>query len=327
MALTDDAGRILEAYQYDAYGYQTVISPGASGSVVFGPADVVTPGGDSELDNPFLFTGQRLDPETGLYDDRAREYNPAQGRFLSRDPLGPENGPDLYQYVNDNPADGTDPTGCDVFAGNDRDKEAFLKAWKEFGGEPPEVTPIRDGRYQISAGGNTDRKIERMQENLPRGLNPKWLSLVRRAFKSKLEWNLDVDKCGAVSENDSLRPDIPDVLPGEWTVSLCADSIHAWIRYTKGNEEFTIGNIIGTREIDWNTDLRRSGSCISMTVQNPAIIKQVATLGHCALYAGTAYPAITGQRHLLFDPNYLQAISYPGFLALYLWAKRTVGLE
>jgi RHS repeat-associated protein len=36
----------------------------------------------------FGYTGQRIDPESGLYDYRARMYHPGWGRFLQPDPLG-----------------------------------------------------------------------------------------------------------------------------------------------------------------------------------------------------------------------------------------------
>jgi RHS repeat-associated protein len=111
-ALADTTAKILEAYQYDAYGHQTVFDPGPSGSVIFGPGDVVTPGGASQVGNPFLFTGMRLDQETGLYYDRARYLNPDQGRFISRDPLGYQTGDlDLYAYVADQPTGFVDPFG------------------------------------------------------------------------------------------------------------------------------------------------------------------------------------------------------------------------
>ena len=101
-ALTDTSGTIVEAYQYDAYGGQTVFRPG-DGPVSFGPGDIVDRGGASSVGNPYLFTGRRLDPETGLYFFRARYMNPVQGRFISRDPIGL--GPNLaragtlYTYV------------------------------------------------------------------------------------------------------------------------------------------------------------------------------------------------------------------------------------
>jgi RHS repeat-associated protein len=62
-----------------------------------------------------LFTGQRLEATSGLYDFRARWYDPEAGRFLSVDPVvqsasDPQtvNG---YGYVRNNPVNLTDPTG------------------------------------------------------------------------------------------------------------------------------------------------------------------------------------------------------------------------
>ncbi|MGP0068805.1 MAG: RHS repeat-associated core domain-containing protein [Isosphaeraceae bacterium] len=112
-ALTDTTAKILEAYQYDAFGYQTVIDPGPSGSVIFGSGDVVTPGGFSSLGNPYLFTGQRVDAETGLYQDRSRYQNPIQDRFITRDrlPLGTSAMTNLYAYADNNPTDLVDPLG------------------------------------------------------------------------------------------------------------------------------------------------------------------------------------------------------------------------
>jgi RHS repeat-associated protein len=119
-ALTTTAGKIIEAYMYDAYGRQTVIAPGVGGVVVFGAGDLVTPGGLSLVANPFLFTGRRLDAESGLYFYRARYFDPAEGRFTSRDPLafgavqdplGIRQDGSLYIYAVDNPIRFVDPTG------------------------------------------------------------------------------------------------------------------------------------------------------------------------------------------------------------------------
>ena len=65
-ALSDSTGTGVEGYSYDAYGYQTVILPGLDGLLDFDADDVYVAGAMSSYGNPFLFTGQRLDPETGL---------------------------------------------------------------------------------------------------------------------------------------------------------------------------------------------------------------------------------------------------------------------
>jgi len=61
------------------------------------------------------FTGQRWDSVLGLYDYRARHYDPALGRFISADPLVPEPGNpqalNQYAYVYNNPLGYIDPTG------------------------------------------------------------------------------------------------------------------------------------------------------------------------------------------------------------------------
>ncbi|MBE7501414.1 MAG: RHS repeat-associated core domain-containing protein [Verrucomicrobiales bacterium] len=56
--------------------------------------------------------GREWDTNTGLYDNRARYYDPDLGRFISEDPIGFAGGdPNLYGYVNNNPLNGTDPLG------------------------------------------------------------------------------------------------------------------------------------------------------------------------------------------------------------------------
>ncbi len=61
------------------------------------------------------FTGQRWQDTNGLYDYRARWYDPALGRFISADTLVPEPGDpqslNRFSYVNNNPLRYTDPTG------------------------------------------------------------------------------------------------------------------------------------------------------------------------------------------------------------------------
>ena len=98
-AVTSSTGAVVERYQYDAYGQVTFLSP------------TLTPLTSSAVYNNLLFTGRYFDPETRLYDYRARTYHPYLGRFLQRDPLGEAASLNLYNYVFNNPINATDPTG------------------------------------------------------------------------------------------------------------------------------------------------------------------------------------------------------------------------
>lgn len=63
--------------------------------------------------SPYAFTARELDPETGLYHFRERQYDPS-GHFISPDPLGIAGGLHFYEYAAGNPfrfvdSDGTRP--------------------------------------------------------------------------------------------------------------------------------------------------------------------------------------------------------------------------
>jgi RHS repeat-associated protein len=91
VAMSDVNGNLTEGpYTYDSYG---------NGAPTTGV--------------PFKYTGQRLDPETGLYYYRARYYSSALGRFLQVDPIGYKDDIAWYDYTGDDPTDKNDPTGKD----------------------------------------------------------------------------------------------------------------------------------------------------------------------------------------------------------------------
>jgi RHS repeat-associated protein len=92
LALASSAGAITTSYTYS-------------------PAGAVTASGASSP-NTFEFDGTQ-NQGTGLYLMGARYYNPATGTFASQDPTGFAGGTtNLYEYVNDDPIDLNDPTGC-----------------------------------------------------------------------------------------------------------------------------------------------------------------------------------------------------------------------
>jgi RHS repeat-associated protein len=94
-ALTDQTGAVTDTYSYSAYGV------------------VLRHGGSS--DNPFQFAGQALDQPSGLVYLRARYYDPATGRFLSKDAFAGSYQLPLslnkYLYASANPVNHTDPSG------------------------------------------------------------------------------------------------------------------------------------------------------------------------------------------------------------------------
>jgi RHS repeat-associated protein len=70
LAVTNEAGQGQLSYDYEPFGQdqQQRLDPAAP-------------------ENPIRFAGELRDPEAGLYDLRAREYDPQAGRFLQTDPL------------------------------------------------------------------------------------------------------------------------------------------------------------------------------------------------------------------------------------------------
>jgi RHS repeat-associated protein len=63
----------------------------------------------------FTYTGHHYDRPTGLSMAWYRGYDPNHGRWLSKDPIGLKGGLNLYGYVNNDPANTTDPLGLYVY--------------------------------------------------------------------------------------------------------------------------------------------------------------------------------------------------------------------
>jgi RHS repeat-associated protein len=93
--LTNTAGAITDEYLYDAFG------------------NSFTKAGNTP--NNYLYRGEQYDGDLGLYYLRARYYNPATGRFLSRDPeddkLYDQAAFHKYLYASGNPVNRIDPRG------------------------------------------------------------------------------------------------------------------------------------------------------------------------------------------------------------------------
>jgi RHS repeat-associated protein len=88
--LADDDGEIVRWYDYDPYGVQMQDAD---------PTD----------NNPYRYSGQYHDTESGYVYLRARYYDPAIGRFVSEDPAF--DGYNWYAYCANNPVMYVDPSG------------------------------------------------------------------------------------------------------------------------------------------------------------------------------------------------------------------------
>ena len=88
--IVDEAGKVLNRYEYDAWGNITAQ--------------------EEAVPNRFKFTGQQLDPVTQQYYLRARFYNPVIARFTQEDTYRGD-GLNLYAYCQNNPVFYVDPTG------------------------------------------------------------------------------------------------------------------------------------------------------------------------------------------------------------------------
>jgi RHS repeat-associated protein len=67
---------------------------------------------------PMLFQGAWTDPVTGLQYKRERFYDPRNAGWLSQDPLGDRDSPNLYGFVGARPHEKTDPLGLEASLAN-----------------------------------------------------------------------------------------------------------------------------------------------------------------------------------------------------------------
>jgi RHS repeat-associated protein len=104
--VVDNGGIVRQHVLYNAFGVRlSEIDRDATGAVI----DSSSP---TAIDTLFGYTGRDWDSDTDLQYNRARWYDPAQGRWLSQDPIGFAAGDvNLYRYVGNHPTYSTDPSG------------------------------------------------------------------------------------------------------------------------------------------------------------------------------------------------------------------------
>jgi RHS repeat-associated protein len=119
----------------------------------------------------FRYTGQIAIPEAQLYHYRARAYDPVLGRFLQTDPIGYDDGPNIYAYVGGDPVNGMDPSGLEKETDVTEVEELVIPA------------PRREGELGGRGGGH--RKVRNCAGLIDCGVE--WIQ--RRIIEPILDWN------------------------------------------------------------------------------------------------------------------------------------------
>ena len=99
---------------------------------------------------PFGFAGALADADTGLVERGHRTYDPATGRFTSRDPLllGASS-TNLYAYVDGDPVNAVDPLGLDAA---DDSVATFMDSWGGIAGAKDAMELVKWLRAPAIAG-------------------------------------------------------------------------------------------------------------------------------------------------------------------------------
>jgi RHS repeat-associated protein len=92
--MTDLGGAVVQTYNYSSFGkIESQLAP--------------------SFFQPYTFTAREMDAETGLYFFRARNFDPATGRFVQQDPIDIFGERSPYVYVDNNSINFVDPLGLD----------------------------------------------------------------------------------------------------------------------------------------------------------------------------------------------------------------------
>ena len=99
VAIIDGTGSVDERYGYDAFGTAQIMDSSFAAR------------SSSTVAWNWLFHGEFIDIESGLYNYGYRYYHTGLGRWISRDPIGETGGVNLYVFLGNKPSSNTDYLG------------------------------------------------------------------------------------------------------------------------------------------------------------------------------------------------------------------------
>jgi RHS repeat-associated protein len=185
--VTDSAGNVVKALEYDAFGVRTADSA-------------------PTFDLPIGFAGGLEDRATSLVRFGLRDYDPATGRWTARDPILQSGGLNLYVYAGNRPVSHRDLSGLDE--GGPGFFQSVVNAVSEFftsdaGSTAVEVvgslesdSPIVEGAGTLSEGLDKLETAEKVAETaleVSEALDePSTAEQAAGIFKACIKWLEDI---------------------------------------------------------------------------------------------------------------------------------------
>jgi len=202
--VTNQFGAVVQQYEYDPFGQ------------IIGQAGL-----NDTSDTNYTYTNQEWDTESELYYYNARYYNPALGRFISRDTVLGQDGDilsrNLYIYVKNNPLKYVDPSG-ETTEAILRELKTSEKIWQYAVGAGEALSDIAYGSLDMLKNGII------MQQNPMLGLYnniSKGLALSENVYNNREQIissvvNLKNNIIGGVPLSDPYWNDLSREEKGYW---------------------------------------------------------------------------------------------------------------